>query len=185
MCSGGPHVYCNASVHDEENAAIATYNTHEAAEAAVKELQSSGFDMRKLSIVGKDFHLDESPIGFYNTGNRMAFWGKRGAFWGSLWGIFFGSALFFIPVVGHLIVLGPLVAAIVGALEGAAMGGTVGVLGGALASMGIPDNSVVKYEQQIAAGEFLIVAHGATAEVERGKGILQRAGATSVVAQAA
>ena len=168
----------------KENAAVAMYASHETAEAAVKELQRSGFDMHKLSILGKDYHLEESPIGFYNTGNRMAFWGKTGAFWGSLWGIMFGSALFVIPVVGHLIVLGPLVSTLVGALEGAAVGGSAGVLGGALASVGIPKNSVVKYERQIAAGEFLVLAHGNADEIERAKAILQRAGASSVEAHA-
>jgi uncharacterized membrane protein len=169
----------------KENAVVAMYGSHTDAEGAVKELQRSGFDMKKLSIMGKDFHVEESPVGFYNTGNRMAFWGKLGAFWGSLWGVLFGSALFVIPVVGHVIIMGPLVAAVVSALEGAALGGSVGILGGALASVGIPKNSVVKYEKQVAAGEFLILAHGTPNEVERAKGILQRAGATSVEAHAA
>ena len=31
---------------------VAVYNSHSQAEAAVKELQRSGFDMRKMSIVG-------------------------------------------------------------------------------------------------------------------------------------
>ena len=167
----------------KDNCAVAMYKTHDAAETAVKELQRSGFDMRKLSILGKDFHSEESPVGFYNTGNRMAFWGKQGAFWGSLWGILFGSALFVIPVVGHLIILGPFVATLVSALEGAAIGGGAGVLGGALASAGIPKNSVLKYEKQVAAGEFLVLAHGTADEIERAKRTLQT-GATSVDASA-
>jgi hypothetical protein len=167
-----------------DNAAVAMYRSHTDAEGAVKELQRAGFDMRRLSILGKDFHTEESPVGFYNTGNRMAFWGKLGAFWGSLWGIMFGSALFMIPVVGHVIVLGPLVAAFAGALEGAAVGGSAGVIGGALASLGIPKDSVVKYAEKVAAGEFLILAHGTPNEIERAKGILQRAGATTVEAHA-
>jgi uncharacterized membrane protein len=167
-----------------ENAVVAIYRSHTDAETAVKELQRSGFDMRKLSIVGKDFHTDENPVGFYNTGNRMAFWGKLGAFWGSLWGILFGSALLVIPVVGHLIVLGPFVATLVSALEGAAVGGGAGALGGALASAGIPKNSVIRYEKQVAAGEFLLLAHGTAAEIERAKSILTP-GSSSVEAHAA
>jgi len=47
----------------------------------VKELQRSGFDMKKMSIVGKDYHTDEHVVGYYNTGDRMKYWGKLGAFW--------------------------------------------------------------------------------------------------------
>ena len=103
-----------------KNSVVGIYNSHTEAEAAVKELQKSGFDMKKLSVVGKDYHTEENVVGFYNTGDRMKFWGKLGAFWGGLWGILFGSAFFVIPGVGQLVVLGPLVMMIVGAMEGAA-----------------------------------------------------------------
>ena len=42
----------------DTSAVIAVYADHTAAEAAVKELQKSGFDMKKLSVVGKDYHTD-------------------------------------------------------------------------------------------------------------------------------
>jgi len=66
----------------EQNAVAAVYATHVDAEAAVKELQRSGIDMHTLSIVGKDSHTDEHVVGYYNTGDRMKYWGKTGAFWG-------------------------------------------------------------------------------------------------------
>jgi len=40
----------------ETNSVVAIYGTHAQAEEAVKELQRSGFDMKKMSIVGKDYH---------------------------------------------------------------------------------------------------------------------------------
>jgi len=100
------------------NVGIAIFNTHGEAENAVKELQKSGFDMKKLSIVGKDYHTEEHVVAYYNTGDRMKYWGKLGAFWGGLWGILFGAAVFWIPGIGPLVVAGPLVSAIVGGLEG-------------------------------------------------------------------
>ena len=77
-----------------QKALAGVYNTHSEAEAAVKELQRSGFDMKKLSIVGKDYHTEEHVVGYYNTGDRMKSWGKLGAFWGGLWGMLFGGLLF-------------------------------------------------------------------------------------------
>ena len=60
----------------ESNSVVAIYETHSQAEEAVKELQRAGFDMKKMSIVGKDYHTDEHVVGYYNTGDRMKYWGS-------------------------------------------------------------------------------------------------------------
>jgi uncharacterized membrane protein len=156
-----------------ENSVVCIYNTHSDAEAAVKTLQESGFEMKRLSIVGKDYHTEEHVIGFYNAGDRMKYWGKFGAFWGGLWGFLFGAAFFWIPGIGPLVVAGPLVSWIVGALEGAVVAGGLSALGAALYSIGIPKDSIVKYETAIKSGKFLLLAHGPMAEVSRAREILQ------------
>src|SRR5579885_2485374 len=134
-----------ALVVPDNNSAIAIYNTHTEAESAIKELQKSGFDMKHLSIVGKDYHTEENVVGYYNTGDRMKYWGKLGAFWGGLWGLLFGSAFLLIPGFGFLVAAGPIVALIVGGLEGAALVGGLSALGAALYSYGIPKDSVLTY----------------------------------------
>ena len=105
------------------NTVVALFKSHMQAELAVKELQKAGFDMKQLSIVGRDYHTEEHVVGYYNAGDRMKYWGKLGAFWGGIWGVLFGSAFFWIPGVGPLLVAGPLVSAIVGGLEGATVVG--------------------------------------------------------------
>ena len=156
----------------KENAAIAIYNTHTQAEAAIKELQKSGIDMKKLSILGKDYHAEENVLGYYNAGDRMKFWGKLGAFWGGLWGLLFGSALFFIPGIGHIVALGPVGGMIVGALENAVIVGGLSALGAGLYSVGIPKDSVVKYETAVKADKFLVIVHGTEDEVTKAKEII-------------
>ena len=76
----------------ETNSVVAIYDTHSQAEGAVKNLQKSGFDMKKLSIVGKDYHSEEDVTGYYNTGDRMKYWGKFGAEWGGFWGLLWDSS---------------------------------------------------------------------------------------------
>lgn len=166
----------------KNNAVVGVYNSHTEAEAAVKELQRSGFDMQKLSIVGKDYHTEEHVIGYYNAGDRMKFWGKLGAFWGGFWGLLFGSALFLIPGIGPVVVFGPLVSWIVGALEGAVMVGGLSALGAGLYSIGIPKDSIMKYETALKSDKFLIIAHGTAAEVATAKSILETTGAAQVAA---
>jgi uncharacterized membrane protein len=165
------------------NSVVAVFKSHDQAEAAVRELQKDGFDMKQLSIVGKDLRTEEHVTGYYNAGDRMLYWGGQGAFWGGFWGgmwaLLFGSAFFFIPGIGPLLVAGPLVVWIVGVLEGAAIVGGVSALGAALASIGIPNNSVVKYETAVKNGQILLVAHGTIADVERAKELLDGTEATT------
>jgi hypothetical protein len=162
------------------SSAVAVYDTHTLAEDAIKALREARFDVKQLSIVGKDYTTEEHAIGFYNVGDRMKFWGKTGAFWGGLWGWLFGAGLFLVPGIGHLIVLGPLVGWMVGALEGAVLGTGLGVLGAALMSAGIPKDSVVKYETAVRGGKFVVVVHGTPAEVDRARSILVSKGTSDV-----
>jgi hypothetical protein len=162
------------------NTVVAVYRTHPQAEEALRAFQNTGFDMKKLSIVGKDYHTEEHVIGFYNAGDRMKFWGKRGAFWGTFLGMLLGSALFVIPGVGHIMVLGPLVGWIVGAVgEGVVVGG-LSALGAGLYSIGIPKDSILKYETALRADQFVIVAHGTVEDVTTAKRLLEGTGALSV-----
>jgi hypothetical protein len=158
----------------KENATVAIYNSHHEAEAAVKALQQAGFNMRQLSIVGRDYHSDDQVVGYYNTGDRMKAWGKIGAFWGGIWGWLVGAAFFVIPGIGPVAVAGPLVSWIVGALEGAVVVGGLSALGAGLASIGIPRDSVIKYEHALKADKFLVVAHGTQEEIEHAKSIMDR-----------
>jgi len=157
-----------------ETSTVAVYPSHLAAEAAVKELQQSGFDMKNLSIVGRDYHTDEQVVGYYNAGDRMKAWGKTGAFWGGMWGLLFGSAFFWVPGVGPLLVAGPLVSWIVGALEGAVVVGGLSAVGAGLFSLGIPKDSLLQYETAIKTGKFVLVAHGTADETSRARDILAR-----------
>jgi uncharacterized membrane protein len=151
---------------------VAIYPSHSATETAVKELQQAGFDMKKLSIVGRDYQTDEHVVGYYNTGDRVKAWGKTGAFWGGLWGFLFGSAFFWIPGLGPLLVAGPLVSWIVGALEGAVVIGGLSALGAGLYSLNIPKDSILRYETALKTGKFVLIVHGSVEETAHAKGIL-------------
>jgi hypothetical protein len=157
----------------ERNAVVAVYETHVEAEKAVKELHRAGIDMRDLSIVGRGAHTDEQVIGYYNTGDRMKYWGKTGAYWGGFWGMLFGSAFFAIPGIGPVLVAGPLVALIVGALEGATVFGGLSAIGAGLYGMGIPKDSVIEYETALKTDRFLVMAHGTMPEVEKARDIIE------------
>jgi hypothetical protein len=164
----------------DQNSVVAVFGQHSAAENAIKELKGSGFDIKKLAVVGRDYQTESDVVGFYNTGDRMKYWGKWGAFWGGLWGLLFGAAFLIVPGVGPVVAAGSVVAWIVAALEGAVVVGGLSALGAGLYSIGVPKNSVVKYETSIKAGKFVLVAHGTADEVAKARDMLKTSGAEQI-----
>jgi hypothetical protein len=100
---------------------------------------------------------------------------------GGLWGLLFGAAFFFIPGIGPVVLAGPLVASLVGALEGAVVVGGLTALGAVLASLGIPRNSIVQYETALKADKFLVIAHGTQEDVARAKSLIDSGPATTTI----
>jgi hypothetical protein len=162
------------------NAVIAVFDAHPEAEAAVKKLVAAGFEMKDLSVIGKGYHTEENVAGFYNVGDKMKVWGSRGAFWGGLWGLFFGGMFLVIPVVGHVVLLGYIAAAALSAVEGAVVVGGLGVLGAAFSSIGVPKDSILRYETAIKADGFLVMAHGSSEEMARAKAILGKSRSSQI-----
>jgi hypothetical protein len=79
-----------------------------------------------------------------------------------------------VPGVGPLLVAGPLVGWIVGALEGAVVVGGVSALGAGLYGLGIPKNSILQYETALQTGKFVVIAHGTAEEAARAREIVNR-----------
>jgi len=151
---------------------IAVFQDHPSAETAIRTLTAAGFDMTALSVIGKGYHTDEKVVGFYNIGDRVTFWGTRGAFWGGLWGLFLGGLVVTIPVVGQVVMLGYLAAIAIAAIENAVIVGAASALAAALFSIGIPRDSVIQYETALKTDRFLVMAHGPAAEIARAKALL-------------
>jgi len=146
---------------------VYVFNTHAEAEDAIYQLSKAGIDVKKLSLIGKGYHSEEHPIGFYTVGDRIKTWGSTGAFWGAMWGILFAPAVFFIPGVGLLAMAGPVAAMLVGGLEGALVVGGLSALGAALTQIGMPKDQVMKYETALKADKYVLIMHGNAEDVSK------------------
>ncbi len=159
----------------QEKPVAAVFNTHVEADEAVRTLSQAGFDMKKLSIVGRGYHSEEHAVGFYTTGDRVKSWGAGGAFWGGIWGLLFAPAIFFLPGIGLVALAGPLVTALVAGLEGAVVVGGLSALGAALVQIGLPKDQVVKYETALKTDKFILIVHGAAEDLAKAREILKTA----------
>ncbi len=157
---------------ENTDSVVAIFSDHASAEAAIKKLAADGIEIKHLSLVGRGYATDEKVVGFYNVGDRVKVWGSRGAFWGGLWGWLFGGVFMFVPVFGHVFVLGWLATAVVAALEGAVVVGGIGAVSAALISAGIPKDSVLSYETEIKADKFLVLVRGTHEELTRARAIV-------------
>ena len=164
----------------DANSVVAVYSSHTDAEKAVAKLSAASFDITKVSILGKDYHTEENVVGYYTAGDRMKSWGGIGAFWGGIWGLLVGAGFFLIPGIGPVLVGGPFLAALVGALESAAVVGGLSAVSAGLISLGIPKDSAVKYEAEIKADKFVMVVHGTAAELEQARAILAETSPDSI-----
>lgn len=153
----------NNVVDQAPDAVVAVYATEGDLASAIKHLEQERFDMSKISVLGKGMTEERHVIGFETPANHTARWAK----WGGLWGWVFG-AFFFIPGIGHVAIGGYLLYLLVTVGIGAAGG----ALGGALTSVGIPKDGIPRYEADLHADRFLVIAHGTPSEVERAREVL-------------
>jgi uncharacterized membrane protein len=161
---------------------VGHFPSHTEAERAVLELQKAGFDMQKLSIVGKDYQTNEHVRGFLTWQDTAKVGAAGGGYWGSfvggLFGILAGAGVLFIPGMAPLVIAGPITGVLAGWLEGTLVGGigaaTIGGLAGALGGLGIPKNEVLKYETKIQAGEFIILVTGSNEDVTQSQQMLDK-----------
>ena len=84
--------------------------------------------------------------------------------------------VFFIPGLGPLLIAGPLVGWLIGALESAAVVGGLSALGAGLFGLGIPKDSILKYETALKTDKYVVLAHGSTEEITQAKNTLSRTG---------
>jgi len=160
---------------DKDNLPFYVFNTHIEAEEAIHALSRAGFDVKKLSLIGKGYHSEEHPVGFYSAGDRIKSWGGTGAFWGGIWGLLFGPAVFFIPGLGLVAMAGPFVAALISALEGAVVVGGISALGAAFAQIGVPKDEAIKYETALKVDKFVLMIHGSAEDAAKARSVLASA----------
>jgi hypothetical protein len=156
----------------DKNSIVVVYDAHTGAEEGVKELQRAGFDIKRLSIVGREFHTEENVGDDYNTSDHTKHRPEMSAFWGGLGAGLVGGAFFVIPRIGAVLVAGPLALTMVRARAGEDMADAMSALGAGLYSIGIPKDAIVRYESALRAGKLLLIACGTPQEVMKARDTL-------------
>lgn len=159
----------------EQQSIVHIYPSLEEAEAAVKRLSDSKFPINQISIVTQNIETTKQVHGFITAGDVAAQGASSGAWMGGFFGILVGAAFLWVPGFGPLFVAGPLAAALIGGVEGIVAGAAGGGLLGALMGWGISKEHILKYQEVVKGGKFLVIANGDEAQVSQARSILQDA----------
>ncbi|MCA9905172.1 MAG: DUF1269 domain-containing protein [Anaerolineae bacterium] len=151
---------------------VGVYNQVEDAEEAIGKLSTSGFPVNQVSIVAHDLESEKQVHGFVTTGDVAKEGAVTGGWVGGLFGLLVGAAFVWVPGFGPLLVAGPFAAALLGGIEGAVAGAAGGGLLGALFGWGISKQHILKYEEVVKGGKYLVIANGTEEQVKKAHEIL-------------
>ena len=142
------------------------------AEDAVKRLIDQKFPSDHISIVTQKFETEKQVQGYITLGDVAKQGAGTGAWVGGVFGLLFGAAFVWIPVFGPLIVVGPFAVALFSGVEGAMAGAAAGGVLGALFGWGVSKEHILKYEEVVKAGQYLVIANGDVVQVNQASIIL-------------
>jgi hypothetical protein len=153
------------------NSVVAVYKTHADAEDGIGQLQRAAFDLKTVSLLGKEHDYGGHVVGYYKTVGGMRYCGARGAFWNGLWKLLPGAAYFAVPGIGGVLIAGNLTVWFVATLECPVEGLTA--VGSSLCSIGIPRASAQRYDSAVKMHRLLLVMHGAANELLKARDVLR------------
>lgn len=172
---------------------IGMFDEFAAAQRAVDELLTRGFDRADISIAGHgpaaglkaDADLiqqkDERREAMEESAKTGAGTGAViGTLGGGTLGLLAGLGTIVLPGIGPVIAAGPLIAMLTGAGLGAAAGAAVGGLVGALTRVGVPEHDAHFYAEAVRRGGTLVLVAAPEDRVRDAADALEECGAVDV-----
>ena len=150
---------------------VAIYENHELAIKALERLKDAEFPMEKTSLIGQAEIVDDHVHVKSLDDMRVKATGL-GVVATSTLGLLTGLGIFAVPGLGFLYGAGALVGAIAGAEIGLVGSGLLSIL----TTIGFHSDYIVKYEQHIKEGRFLVIVNGTLEEIERAEHVLHTEG---------
>jgi hypothetical protein len=167
------------------------FTSYETAETALIQLESTGFMMDRVSLIGRDLNkkvevtgakTSENLTGLNDTAGTIdaGETAKNGAIagtaFGGVTGLLVGLGALAIPGVGPVMLAGAAATALATAASGSAIGAAAGSLAGGLVGLNIPEDSANIYSDRVAQGDYFVMIEGSDAELNRAEEIFKRAG---------
>ncbi|MEZ2234237.1 MULTISPECIES: general stress protein [unclassified Microcoleus] len=157
--------------------AVGVFSNYRDTELALMELQSAGFPMNRVSVVGENLEGGKiaGATAGKSTDDQVAGGAKAGAtagvVTGGLIGLLGSIGALAIPGVGPVMAGGALATLLADTAVGGAIGAAAGGLAGGLVGLGVPDDKAKIYSDRISRGEYLVFVEGTDEEIATAEGI--------------
>ena len=158
--------------------AVGAFSNYRDTELALMELQSSGFPMNKVSVVGENLDRNEIAGASAGKGTDEKVGGgakagaTAGAVTGGLIGLLGSIGALAIPGVGPVMAGGAIATLLADTVVGGAIGAAAGGLVGGLVGLGVPEAKAKVYNDRVSRGEYLVFVEGTDAELATAEGIM-------------
>ena len=154
---------------------VAVFEARRQADYAIGQLRQQGFRQEEISVVAKQSEERGRDTGGYN--DSIADGVATGGAIGGFGGLMAAAGALAIPGFGPIIALGPIAAALSGAVAGGVAGGLI--------DYGIPAERGREYEEQIRRGKVLAIINVDSSKASQAANILRQNGAINVEIHAA
>jgi hypothetical protein len=136
---------------------VGVFASRAEAERAVQDLRAAGYCDDQIGMIGKNANgetigLNDNLVHATNVAEGALIGAAVGAVGTAAVGA--GIMAGVIPVIGPVLALGPLSVTLINA----ATGGTMAGIAGALVGLGIPKDDALFFEEEVAAGRYLVTA---------------------------
>jgi len=156
----------------EKHFVAGVFDNEDHALAVVEEMIEHDFPMDQVSVLHRAGGQGDDVLGiaYADEKERFKVWGTQGALWGALGGLLAGTAgLVLLPGVGPLLIAGPIVDAIAGAIAGAGLmtgGAAITHLTIAMRRMGIPEEHLQVLHDAIMDGKTVVILNSGNDDPE-------------------
>jgi hypothetical protein len=151
---------------------VAAFTEIGEAESTVSKLIDGGVLAEKISVLAKDMQCEKQVHGFVTSCDVAKKTATGSAWLGGLFGVLAGAAFIWVPGAGPLVVAGSLASTLLGGVEGAVATAAAGGVLGWLGALGIEKKHILKFEDHLKAGKYLIVITGSIEDLEKADAIL-------------
>jgi hypothetical protein len=154
---------------------VSVFESTEQAQAALDRLERGGFDLSKLSVIGKEEPSAAHQMGIAVAGAQARVWGQRSALWARLAETPVATALAWVPFIGYLAAVGPVACVLVGSRHPGPGAPQTSALERMLALAGIPPGEMRTYESALQGGQLLMLVHGGATDAARARQLMKSA----------
>ena len=158
---------------------VSVFESTEQAQAALAKLERGGFDLSKVSVIGKEEPSAVHQMGVAVAGAQSRVWGQHSALWARLAETPVATALAWVPFIGYVVAVGPVACVLVGSRHQGPGAPPTSALERMLALAGIPQAEMRSYESALRGGQLLMLVHGGATDAARARQLMKSAPALS------